>query len=121
MAIQYTWSIQQLFAYPQQDGETDVVFQVAWVYSGVDGEYTGSLSGNTGLSLNPAEPFTPYADLTQEQVIGWVTATIVPEQLESMQLSIANQIEQEKNPPVVSPPLPWAATPLGPTPINPEA
>lgn len=35
--------------------------------------------------------------------------------------NVLQQIEDQKNPKVVTPPLPWVAVPLGPEPINIEA
>ena len=58
--------------YPEFDGEQDVVFQVHWTLTGTEGEYTGSVYGSVGVSLDAESPFTPYNELTLEQVIGWV-------------------------------------------------
>jgi hypothetical protein len=108
MAITYTWTVVQMDAYPQVDGEQDVVFTVHWTLSGTDGTYSGGVYGTTGVTVNPDEPFTPYADLTQDQVIGWVQDAMGAEQVANYEANIAAQIEGQINPPVVTPPLPWA-------------
>ena len=109
MAITNTWAVVQMDAYPEADGETDVVFNVHWTITGTDGEYTGYVYGSQGVPLDPDAPFTPYADLTQEQVIGWVQDAMGAEQVAAYEANVAQQIENQINPPVVTPPLPWAS------------
>jgi hypothetical protein len=95
-------------AYPELDGETDVVFTVHWRLNGTDGTYNGSVYGSVGVTLDEGASFTPYADLTQAQVIGWVQAALGEEQVTAYEANVAQQIESQINPPVVTPPLPWS-------------
>lgn len=106
MAITNTWTVVQMNCYPEYDGEQDVVFTVHWTLVGVDGEYTGSVYGSVGVTLSSETPFTPYAELTQEQVLGWVWSSGVDK--DASEAAVAQQIADQVNPPVVSPPLPWA-------------
>jgi hypothetical protein len=108
MAITYTWSVVQMDAYPEEDGETDVVFNVHWTLAGIDGTYQGYAYGSQGVTIDPDVPFTPYEDLTEAQVIGWVQDAMGAEQVASYEANVAQQIEDQINPPVVTPPLPWA-------------
>lgn len=108
MTTEYTWSIAQLDCYPEHEGHTDVVMTAHWRLSGVDGEHAGSVYGSIGLTLDPEAPFTPYADLTQDQAIGWVKDALGAEQVADYEASVAAQIEAQINPPVVTPPLPWS-------------
>ena len=110
MAITNTWSVVQMDAYPEADGETDVVFNVHWTLTGVDGEYTGSVYGSQAVSLDPEAPFIPYADLTEAQVIAWVQDAMGAEQVAAYEANVAQQIANQINPPVVTPPLPWVAS-----------
>jgi hypothetical protein len=109
MAITNTWSVVQMDAYPEADGEQDVVFNVHWTLTGTDGTYTGSVYGSQGVSINPDAPFTPYADLTEAQVIGWVQDALGEEQVAGYEANVAGQIANQIDPPVVTPPLPWSA------------
>ena len=104
----YTWVIERLDCYPERDGQTDVVFTVHWRLNAQDGEYGASGYGTVGVSYAPGQPFTPYADLTEAQVVGWVQAALGPEQVAQMEAALAANIAAQINPPVVSPPLPWA-------------
>jgi len=108
MAITNTWSVVQMDAYPELDGQTDVVFSVHWTLNGTDGTYNGSVYGSVGVTLDPDAPFVPYASLTQAQVIGWVQDALGEEQVASYEANVAQQIDNQINPPVVTPPLPWS-------------
>jgi len=106
MAITYTWSVVQMDAYPEQAGETNVVFIVHWTLSGIDGDYSGSSYGSIGVSVDPSAPFTPYSQLTKDQVLEWVWTSGVNK--EEQETGVATQIENKINPPIITPPLPWA-------------
>lgn len=107
MATEYTWSIAQLDCYPEHEGHTDVVFTAHWRLTGVDGEYTGSVYGTVGLTLDPDADFVAFADLTETQVIGWVHGAMGEEAVAAHEANVAAQIEALINPPVVRPALPW--------------
>lgn len=105
--IIYNWTIAQLDCYPEHDGHTDVVFTAHWRLDGTDGEYTAGVYGSVGLTLDADAPFTPYAELTKDQVVGWVKDALGEEQVASLEANVAAQIANQINPPVVTPPLPW--------------
>ena len=107
MAITNTWAVVQMDCYPELDGDTDVVFTVHWTLTGVNGDYSGSVYGSQAVALDPTAPFTPYDDLTEAQVIGWVQAAMGAEQVAAYEANVAGQIANQINPPVVTPPLPW--------------
>ncbi len=109
MATTYTWAVVQMDAYPEADGETDVVFNVHWTLTGEEAGFSGSVYGTQTVTVDPDAPFTPYADLTETQVIGWVQAAMGAEQVAAYEATVAEQINNQINPPVVNPPLPWGA------------
>jgi len=80
---------------------------VHWRQNATDGTYNATVYGTVGLTYTPGSPFTPYADLTQDQVIGWVQDVLGPDQVIALEANVAAQIEAQINPPVVTPPLPW--------------
>lgn len=108
MAITYNWTVAQLDAYPTYENHTDVVFTVHWRMDGTDGEHTAGVYGSVGLTLDPEATFTPYADLTEAQVVGWVKDALGEEQVAGYEANVAAQIDALVNPPVVTPPLPWS-------------
>jgi hypothetical protein len=115
MSITYTWSVNQLTVHPTHDGKTDVVATVSWSYRGVDATGVGSSRGGvTDVTYNAKAPFTPFADLTEAEVLGWVQSTITSEQKAEMEAGISGDIDWQKQPSnePVSPPLPWPTTPI---------
>lgn len=107
MATTYNWNVVQMEAYPEKDGYTNVVFQVHWTLTGTDGEYTGGAYGSVGVTLDGDGGYTPYDELTQEQVVGWVQEALGAEQVAELEANVAAQIEKQINPTVVTPSLPW--------------
>jgi hypothetical protein len=101
------WTVAQLDAYPEYEGHSDVVFTVHWGLEGTDGEHSTGVYGSVGLTLDPEATYVPYADLTEEQVIGWVHEALGEDQVASYEEIVADQIAALANPPVVTPPLPW--------------
>jgi hypothetical protein len=107
--ITNTWAVTQMDAYPERDGKTDVVFTVHWTLTGSEAGFVGTAYGTQGVTVDPDAPFTPYADLTQEQVVGWVKAAMGAERVAELEAGVANQINEQIVPSAVTPPLPWSA------------
>ena len=108
MAITNTWSVSQLDAYPEYEGNADVVFTVHWTLNGTEGEHTAGVYGSAGLTLDPEASYVPYADLTEAQVIGWVKDALGEEAVTGYEANVAQQIADQLTPPVVTPQLPWS-------------
>ena len=106
MATVITWNISQLDCLPQAPEGTDYVICCHWQCTGVDGAYTGQVYSTTSFAVVEGTSFTPYADLTLDQVLGWVWANGVDK--DATEAAVEGQIEAQKNPPIVSPPLPWS-------------
>ena len=93
--------------YTLQQPDPNYVVNALWEVTGVDGEYTASIGGNTTFDSNQAETFIPYAYLTEAIVIGWIPENAMA----SAQACVQGQIDSMITPPV-SPqntPLPWSA------------
>jgi hypothetical protein len=103
----FTTTINSMYTLPQVEGQTDVVVNALWTVTGVDGTYTADIGGNTQFTLEQGAAFTPYDQLTESQVIGWIPE----QQITSAQQCVQGQINSLITPPV-SPsaqPLPWSA------------
>jgi len=109
MSITNTWIIEQMDCYPQAEGQTDVVFTVHWRVNATDGTHNATSYGTVGVTYVSGSPYTPYAQLTQSQVVGWVQAALGAEQVASIEANLATNIANQANPPVVTPTLPWSA------------
>ena len=111
MTNSYQWAVNTLTAYPKVDGLTDVVFQVAWVCSGTDGVNNTATYGSVDLTLDPAAPFTPYADLALNQVLGWVFNALGIDGTAAAKTNCDEQLAAMATPATVAPPLPWNMPP----------
>jgi len=101
MAITYKWSINQMNAHIEAEGEQNVIFTVHWTYSGheeVSGQtYQATSIGAQSFTYVAGEPFVPYADTEAFEaiVIGWLEGALdVP----VMAANIAAQIQKEITP-----------------------
>ncbi|MEY4441029.1 MAG: Synechococcus phage [Pseudomonadota bacterium] len=101
-----TWTITALNCKPSEGQYTDVVITAHWTCAGQDGEHSASVYSTCSFS-QPEGQFTPYDQLTQEQVLGWCWASGVDK--EATEAAVQQQIDNQVNPPVTQPPLPWAA------------
>ena len=112
MSNTYTWTATNLIGYPQYEGETDVITTVFYTVVADDGAgHTASIHNIQQTPLDPAAPFVPYPDLTNEIVIGWVQNAIGANGVTIIYANLDSQIEAQINPPQnpESFPLPWGS------------
>lgn len=100
-----TWVIEWMQCKPAEGSLTDVVVTAGWRCNGVQDTYSATSYGSASFPT-PEGTFVPYADLTQDQVLGWVWANGVDKF--TTEAGVVNQIDNQINPPIVQPPLPWA-------------
>ena len=91
-----TWKIVQL----DRKTADGFVTTAHWTVTATDGDFSASAYGSVGFS---GELTTPYADLTEAQVLEWVWASLDKAAYEA---SLAAQIEAQKNP-VSATGVPW--------------
>jgi hypothetical protein len=102
--ITINWIIERLLVKPTEGSLTDVVITADWRCNGSQDNYSGTCYGSTSFAP-PSGEFTPYEDLTQEQVLNWCYANGVDQA--AIEANVSLQIENQINPPVIAPPLPW--------------
>ncbi len=102
--ISINWIIKQLLVKKTEGELTDVVISANWSCRASDGTYSAVSTGCTEFAP-PTDSFTPYEDLTQDQVLGWCYANGVDQA--AIEANVSLQIENQINPPVIAPPLPW--------------
>ena len=104
MATTFTTTIVSMYTLQQPD--PDYVVNAIWKVTGVDGANIASIGGNTQFNSADQEgAITPYADLTEAIVIGWIPESAIT----SAQQCVQGQLDSMVTPPV-SPentPLPW--------------
>jgi hypothetical protein len=101
MSISYNWTISET-NYQVANG---YVFCAHWQATAVDGEHTASIYSTCSWADDTVN--TPYDQLTQETVLGWVWANGVDKT--ATEAALAAQIEAQKNP-VTATGTPWGQT-----------
>ena len=104
MAVNITWVIEWMQCKPSEGDLNNVVITAGWRCNGVDGEYSGSVYSTCSFP-QPDGQFVPYQDLTQDMVLGWCWENGVNRA--ATEAAVEQQIVNQINPPIVSPPLPW--------------
>ena len=99
-----SWIIERLLVKPTEGSYTDVVITADWRCNGSQDSYSGTCYGSCSFAP-PTEGFTPYADLTEQQVLDWCFANGVDKT--AIEANVTQQINDQINPPVVVLPLPW--------------
>ena len=120
MANSYTWTVTAMDCYPTY---ANVVFTVHYTVSAVSSQthtvtnpdgttstvpYTASINNTCQVTYVAGSSFTPYAQLTNAEVVGWVQAQLGTAGVTSVETTLDTLINNQINPPVTTPPLPWA-------------
>jgi hypothetical protein len=103
MATTITWSITAMNCSTTEQNP-DTVIVCHYTCAGTDGTYNASVYSTCSVP-SPTGSFTPYSDLTQEQVLGWCYANGVDKT--ATEAAVEAQLQAQINPPVVTLPLPW--------------
>ena len=103
------WLIERLLVKPTDGTKTDVVITADWrcnstVQSPTEA-YSGTCYGSCSFSAPAGSDFTPFTDLTEQQVLDWCFANGVDKT--AIEANVTAQIQNQINPPVVVLPLPW--------------
>jgi hypothetical protein len=102
--ITLSWIIERLLVKPTEGSETNVVITADWRCNGSQETFSGTCYGSCSFQP-PSGSFTPYEDLTQDQVLSWCFANGVDQT--AIEANVTQQINDQINPPIIAPPLPW--------------
>jgi|TARA_B110000908_G_scaffold23150_1_gene26318 hypothetical protein len=116
MAIEYTWNCRTVDTYPTStdsqepaNTETDVIYNVHYSLTGTQETegvtYSANCIGTQDLGTQDLSGFTAFADLTHDDVIGFVTASMIavtPERVNELKTSIEAQITSKITPTTVT-------------------
>ena len=97
----FSWFFETFYAYPTMDNYKDVVFMVRWTYKGtyVDSNgvvYKSERPGTSQISTNDIKTFIPFEQLTQNDVIEWVSQE---ENITTLQQQLVDSINNQITPP----------------------
>lgn len=113
MPLTYTWKINTLRKI--NVGEfSDYVCHIEWSKTGIDENgNTGTFSGS--MQFNPSETgtssLTPFNELTESTVIGWVQAACAGDYENEINFRIQKQIEEKSAQMVSDGNFPWNTAP----------
>ena len=105
MANTYSWKINQLDTKIKHDKKSNVVYNVHWIVTGTsdqkdseDNFYTATSIGTQTISTDDITDFTPFADLTNADVVAWTKAAMGADQVTALETNIQSQIDSEITP-----------------------
>jgi len=95
------WTIQNMTSVPLYEGKQDVVATVTVLVTDVSsyGQIVGIDYSNVGNEPN----FTPWDQLTQDEVLTWTKASLGAERVAKIEADVALPIPE----PTPQPPIPW--------------
>lgn len=105
MTTTYNWVISALDCIPNTPEGADYVVTAHWSCNGTDGTYNASVYSTCSFPVVQGSSFIPYSSLTEQTVLGWIWANGVDQA--ATEAAVQQQIDNQINPPVVQPPLPW--------------
>jgi hypothetical protein len=116
--LTYEWKLTGIVKSTPTDLPVDnVVIGTRWTVTGTDASgATGTFTGATPFDLTTVDPdnFTPYSELTEEQVLGWIKnyVNVVNPYWTHIAAQIQKQIEKSKQvvEEVSETDLPWSPT-----------
>ena len=106
MANTYNLEILKLEVKLLEDTLENVVFQADWRYTATseNEEYTEQSVGLSSIPSPDPNNFTPFDDLTEEQVKSWVENEV---DFSKFKEYLDNRIEEKINPPTEVKDVPW--------------
>lgn len=111
--ITLSWIIERLLVKPTEGTLTDVVITADWRCNGTQKSnvlvtpvtFSGTCYGSASFAPPSGSGFTPYDQLTEAQVLNWCFANGVDQK--AIEANVTQQINDQINPPIIAPPLPW--------------
>lgn len=100
MTTTTTWAIANL----ERETADGYCFTVHYTVTAADGTYTAGAYGSLGLER--PDTLIPYAELTEEIVIGWVKDKFGEEKVESIEAALQAQLDEQHAPSKASG-VPW--------------
>ena len=102
------WRIEWMKCLPTLGSVRDYVVECGWRCTGSDQGQTASVYSSCSFAVpdDPSGNITPFASLTEQQVLGWCWTSGVDK--DATEAAVKTQLDNLINPPVVQPPLPWA-------------
>jgi len=93
-----TWIITDTNYNISEDGLTNVIYCLHWSCQDEQDGFSGRVYSTQAVSYTVGTPFTPWDDVTQAMMVGWLKAAMGPEAVAATEAAVAAQIEAQRNP-----------------------
>jgi hypothetical protein len=100
MATTFTWHIANL----ERETDDGFVMTAHYTVTAEDGTYSSGAYGSLGFER--PDKLIPYADLTEEMVIGWVKDAFGAEKVTEILTALQAQLDEQRHPSKASG-MPW--------------
>jgi hypothetical protein len=101
MTTTFTWGVANL----ERETADGYVFTVHYTINAKDDTYSAGAYGSIGLERG--DSLIPFADLTEEVVIGWVQDALTAEKVGEVEAALQAQLDEQRAPSKASG-IPWA-------------
>jgi hypothetical protein len=100
MATTFTWHIANL----ERETADGFVMTAHYTMTAEDGTYSSGAYGSLGFER--PDKLIPYADLTEQMVIGWVQDAFGAEKVTEIEAALQAQLDEQRHPSKASG-MPW--------------
>jgi hypothetical protein len=97
----FVWAIVNL----ERETADGFVYTAHYTVTANDGTYSSGAYGSLGFER--PDNLVPYAELTEEIVVGWVKEHFGPEKVAEIEAALQTQIDEQRNPTKAAG-VPWA-------------
>ena len=103
MGTTTVWKIAQL----ERLTEDGLVITAHYTVDANDGTYSAGAYGSQGFERPEEDALIPFADLTEEIVVGWVQNALGDEKVAEVETALQGQLDEQRNPTRAAG-VPWA-------------
>ena len=101
----YNWNCRTVDCHPQQENESNVVYNVHWRVNGISDQldeqgnpYSAGSIGTQTLDTSNITEFIPFDQISHEEIVSWTKLAMGEEQVSSIEESIQGQIDAKITP-----------------------
>jgi hypothetical protein len=94
METVFTWRVANL----ERETSDGYVYTAHYTIDANDGAYSAGAYGSLGLERPEEDEMIPFAQLTEEIVVGWVKEKLTEEKVEEVEAALQAQLEEQHSP-----------------------
>jgi hypothetical protein len=102
METVFTWRVANL----ERETSDGYVYTAHYTIDANDGTYSAGAYGSLGLERPEEDEMIPFAQLTEEIVVGWVKEKLTEEKVEEVEAALQAQLDEQHSPSKAAG-LPW--------------